>query len=231
GDKLVTMSFFQEDDRLIVSPDCGLSVSEEDFVKRRVSHCLGTMEDFSDFYAVCEKDKVLAGFMDKIYGNRLLSAFSDFEALVSIICSQNVSFAQYKAMVGKIVDAYGGGLVFPGPLDILRDVSLLKYCGVGYRSGFIENVAEFVGGRDSVDDAHRLSSVCGIGPYSIDIFILFQKRKYDFFYVDSLIKKIIRNDYGSDIVSEKDVRAFASCHWGRYAGLAEVYLQKFLYDN
>ncbi|MCK5289483.1 MAG: DNA-3-methyladenine glycosylase 2 family protein [Candidatus Aenigmarchaeota archaeon] len=231
GGKLVTMSFSQEGQRLAVDLDIELDDSEKDLLKERISYCLGTMGDFSDLYMICRDDKILGRFMDKIFGNRLLSAFTDFEALVSIICSQNVSFAQYKAMVAKIVDAYGEGKVFPDPCDILADTSLLKCCGVGYRAGFIENIARFMEGKDKVEDVYRLSSVKGIGPYSVDIFMLFQKRRYDFFYVDSLIKKIIRNDYGADISSDKDIRAFAENHWGRYKGLCEVYLQKLLYDN
>ena len=229
--KLVTMSFFQDDQRLIVDLDARLDKDEIGFLEDRISYCLGTIEDFSDLYMTCKADSILGQFMDNIIGNRLLSAFTDFEALVSIICSQNVSFAQYKAMVAKIVDIYGGGKVFPEPCDILADTSLLKRCGVGYRAEYIENVARFMDEKNKVDDAYRLSSVKGIGPYSVDIFMLFQKRRYDFFYVDSLIKKIIRNDYGADIVSDKDIRAFAQNHWGRYKGLCEVYLQKFLYDN
>ncbi len=230
GGKLVTMSFFQEDLRLIVKYDSELDLSEVDFLYERISYCLGTMDELSDLYSICQEDKVLLRFMDKIQGNRLLSAFSDFEALVSIICSQNVSFAQYKAMVAKIVDAYGSGLVFPEPCDVLSDTGLLKGCGVGYRADYIVNIARFMSGKDEVDDAYELSSVKGIGPYSIDIFMLFQKRQYDFFYVDSLIKKIIRDDYGSDLLTEKDIRQFAKNHWGKYKGLCEVYLQKFLND-
>lgn len=230
GGKLVTMSFFQEGQRLIVKYDSELDSSEVDFIYERISYCLGTMDELSDLYSICSEDKVLSRFSDKIYGNRLLSAFSDFEALVSIICSQNVSFAQYKAMVLNIVDAYGAGLVFPGPLDILADAGLLKGCGVGYRADYIVNIARFMSGKDVVDDVYTLSSVKGIGPYSIDIFMLFQKRQYDFFYVDSLIKKIIREDYGSDLSSDKDIRQFAKNHWGKYKGLCEVYLQKFLND-
>ncbi|NOQ55870.1 MAG: hypothetical protein GQ477_03620 [Nanohaloarchaea archaeon] len=228
--ELVTMSFFQEGQELIVRSDSELDSSEIDFIKGRVMHCLGTSESFSDLYTICSDDKILSRFMDKIYGNRLLSAFTDFEALVSIICSQNVSFAQYKQMVAKIVRVYGSGKVFPEPCDILADTGLLKGCGVGYRADYIVNIARFMEGKDTVDDAYSLSSVKGIGPYSIDIFMLFQKRQYDFFYVDSLIKKIIRDDYGSDVLSDKDIRQFAKNHWGKYRGLCEVYLQKFLND-
>ncbi|MBW6462501.1 MAG: hypothetical protein K0B07_05655 [DPANN group archaeon] len=229
--KLVTMRFFQQNQKLIVRFEAELNQAEVEVLIERVSYCLGTMEEISDLYSICSEDKVLSRFSDEIYGNRLLSAFTDFEALVSIICSQNVSFAQYKGMVAKIVEAYGSGVVFPEPCDILADASLLKNCGVGYRADYIVNIAKFMSGKNVVDDAYTLSGVKGIGPYSIDIFMLFQRRKYDFFYVDSLIKKIIRDDYGvSEDLSDKYIRQFAKNHWGKYKGLCEVYLQKFLKD-
>ncbi len=229
--KLVTMSFRQQGDNISVDLDKDISEESVSVLSERVAYCLGTNEEFSDFYTICEDDVFLSEHLDKIKGNRLLSSYTDFEALVSIICSQNVTFKQYKSMVKRIVDAYGEGLFFPSPGQILSDPSLLKSCGVGYRSDYIVNVARYMDGKDSVDDAYRLLEIKGIGQYSLDLFILFQKRMYDYLYMDSLIRKIVKDDYGTGITSDKEIRSFARSHWGRYKGLAEVYLQKFLYDN
>ena len=62
------------------------------------------------------------------------------------------------------------------------------------------------------------------------LFRLFQKRDYSTFYVDTLIKKIFLEDYGANIESDADVRAFARKKFGEFSGLAEIYLQKFLTD-
>ncbi|MCK4551042.1 MAG: hypothetical protein KAT91_03745, partial [Candidatus Aenigmarchaeota archaeon] len=167
---------------------------------------------------------------DVIYGNRLLSAYDDFEALASIIASQNVTFSQYKKMVGKIVDIFGEGVYFPIALEVLQKKELLKECGLGYRTEFIENIAEHMRFRNCAN-LDTLHTVKGIGPYSLDIFRLFQLRDYNAFYVDVLIKKIFRENYGFEWETDKDVRDFSKRKFGKFRGLAEIYLQKFLNDN
>ncbi|MCK4968145.1 MAG: hypothetical protein KAS12_03750, partial [Candidatus Aenigmarchaeota archaeon] len=175
-------------------------------------------------------DKVLKEFSEQIYGNRLLSAYDDFEALVSIIASQNVTFLQYKKMVRNIVDAFGGGNYFPSATDIRQKKELLKDCGLGYRTKFIKNIAEYMKFKRQAD-FDSLSRINGIGPYSLDIFRLFQLRDYNSFYVDILIKKIFKENYDFNWENDKDVRDFAKRNFGRFQGLAEIYLQKFLNDN
>ena len=204
----------------------------EDYKKalaQKIAFCFGADETFSKFHVMCENDEVLSQFLDKIEGNRLVSAFNDFEAIVSIICSQNVSFAQYKEMVRKLVQKYGYRNSFPAPRTIIENAGNLKECGVGYRDTFILEAAKKLMLKGTLTD-DDLNSMHGIGPYSRDIFRLFQKRDYSAFYVDTLIKKIFLEDYGANLVSDADVRAFARKKFGEFSGLAELYLQKFLND-
>ncbi len=228
--KPVLLEFFQDGSYLGMKIDGDVDSEGVEILKERVSYCLGINEEFSDFYTIVRDDKVLNSHYDSIYGNRLLSAFSDFEAAICIICSQNVSFRQYKAMVGKIVDAYGGGVTFPEPSRILAHPEKLSGCGVGYRDKFIVDMCKYFRFRDKID-LMRMSEVLGFGPYSMDIFRLFQLREYEYFYVDRLIKKIFRDDYGVELLNDFEVRSFAKKRFGKFAGLSEVYLQKFLCDN
>ena len=69
-----------------------------------------------------------------------------------------------------------------------------------------------------------------MGSYSKNIYVLFQKRKWDYFYVDTLIKKIFKERYGFEGKKKKEIRGFATRKFGGYSGLMEVYLQKFLND-
>ncbi|MBW6451979.1 MAG: hypothetical protein K0B02_04605 [DPANN group archaeon] len=229
GSNSIKIKFSQVDNDLILSYEKGVTSNVSDIISKRVSYCLGCGEDLSGFYVTCESDKILKKYMGAICGNRLLSAYTDFEALVSIICSQNVSFLQYKKMVLNLINVYGFG-AFPEPKDILLKPEHLSECGVGYRSDYILNVAKFMLFNPKIDDISRLSRIKGLGPYSIDIFCLFQMRKFDFFYTDSLIRKIVRDDYKIDFDNDKNLRYFAKKSWGPYQGLCEVYLQKFLYD-
>lgn len=196
---------------------------------QKIGFCFGANEKFGKFHVMCENDEVLSRFLDKIEGNRLISAFDDFEAIVSIICSQNVSFAQYKDMVRKLVQKYGYNNSFPAPRTIIENAGNLKDCGVGYRDKFILEAAKKLMLKSTLSD-DDINNAHGIGPYSRDIFRLFQKRDYSAFYVDTLIKKIFKEEYGATLESDADVRTFAKKKFGEFSGLAEIYLQKFLSD-
>lgn len=207
-DRLVDFAFRQRGKTLEVETDKPVGSLEA-----RLEKWFGIGEDFSEFRGLCKKDHVLKTHLDGIKGIRLFSAPDDFEALVCIICSQMTGFPQYKSMTRKIYEAYG---FFPGPKDVLARPGLLDGCGVGYRKKFILALAKSFPEWST-----------GLGQYSKNIFALFQRRDYSSFYEDSLIGKIARERYG---FKGKNIREFASGKWGRWAGLAEVFLQKFLRD-
>lgn len=229
----VCLSFSQEGQELLVGTDRDVTEKEFIIIKELVGRCFGCSENFDEFYTLAEKDKVLSSLMDGIRGNRIVSAPTDFEAMVSIICSQNVSFAQYKSMIRKIFEAFGEPKLFPRPRDILDAPKTLLECGVGYRAEYLINVADYFDGKPAViskDDTENMIALKGVGPYSLDIFRLFQHRDWSYFYVDSLIKKIINENYDTPVKTPAEIRSFANKNWKNYAGLAEVYLQKFLND-
>ena len=230
NDVPLAIDFAQKNQTLELLFSRDIERKEADAITKRIAFCLGAKENLFDFYTMAKNDRVLKRFSEQIYGNRLLSAYDDFEALVSIIASQNVTFLQYKKMVGKIVELLGDGVYFPSAIEILQKKELLKNCGLGYRTKFIEAVAEYMTHKKNVD-VDSLYRVNGIGPYSLDIFRLFQLRDYNNFYVDVLTKKIFRDNYGYDWKTDKDVRDFAKQKFGKFQGLAEIYLQKFLNDN
>ncbi|MDD5417787.1 MAG: hypothetical protein PHW96_02760 [Candidatus Nanoarchaeia archaeon] len=208
---LINLTLNQNNNLLNIETDRKV---DENFVNR-IRYCLGAEENLEQFYMLCRNDKVLSDYIDKIKGIRIVSAFSDFEALVSIICSQMVGFEQYLKTLVKIYDSYG---YFPEKEDILEKPEKLDSCSLGYRKKFILNLAENYG-------KVPIEKIKGLGAYSINIFNIFQKRNYSFFYKDCLIDKIAREYYNS--VDSVEL----SRNWGDWRGLAEVYLQKFLRDN
>lgn len=206
--RLVNFRFHQEGTTLNVETD-----SQVTSIRERLENWFGIGQDMSGFYGLCKNDPVLKNYIGRIKGIRLFSAPDDFEALVCIICSQMTGFPQYKTMTRRIYETYG---FFPRPKDVLAKPNLLDSCGVGYRKKFIVALAKSFPEWSA-----------GLGGYSKSIFELFQKRDYSSFYEDSLIRKIASERYGFE---GKDIRKFASEKWGRWAGLAEVFLQKFLRD-
>lgn len=226
GNKKYGLAFEQKDNLLVVKTSPAVSKEVESLLKKNLSYSLGCSDNLSDFYTICRDDKVLKNFYGKIYGNRIISAFNDFEALACIICSQNVGFNQYKNLLLSLMEAYNE---FPTPAMILN-TNKINELAIGYKKEFLKELAKFMLFRPVVEDAYRLSAVKGIGPYSIDIFMLFQKRQFNYFYIDRLIKKIIVERYGADLKTDKEIRSFAHNKWKNFEGMAEVYLQKFIND-
>lgn len=180
-----------------------------------VSRALGINEDLSGFYELAERDKILSEFSREIRGLRLFSAPTSWEALFCIILSQMTGFDQYKRMVYSVYSSYGR---FPSQGDVLRAPGKLDSCGIGYRKKFVLGCAgKFSGSLEA--------SLPGIGKYSERIYRLFALRDFSSYYDDVLIRRILRENYGGLSLEKFGKR------WGAYAGIAEVYLQKFLADT
>ncbi len=185
---------------------------------RKVRWCLGAEEDLFGFYSLCEDDPVLGPLLPQLRGLRIFSAPSDWEGLACIICSQMTAFPQYKRIVYSLYSAYGGR--FPSQGDVLRRPGLLAGCGLGYRAAFLLGCAKRFRG-----DAATEEGLPGIGPYSRSIFSLFARRDFSRVYDDVLIRRILKERYRG-----RSLDGFAR-RWGPWAGIAEVYLQKFLADQ
>lgn len=211
GKKFVEVELSQRGSTVFCEADAKIPEKEEKKLAERLTFCLGLKEDLGDFYRLAGKDKDLGKFLPQIRGLRLFSAPTDFEAIACIICSQMVSFEQYKKMTEAIYRSWGH---FPEPAEVIKHPEKLQACGVGYRKKFLLDAARKWG---------REEKIVGMGRYSLEIFQLFQRRDFSSFYHDSLIGKILEK---REQTEEEFLR-----QWGRWSGLAEVYLQKFLRDN
>ncbi len=224
---------FSQKGRMLMVELCSsrkLTLAEMEFLKKRLIFCLGCQESLDKFYVLVENDPVLMKYYDKIYGSRVLSAFDEFEALVSIVCSQNTTFPNYRGLVNNLIELFGGGEYFPTPAEILENEEKLDFARVGYRRGFIRELAKFFfkRGRFYIPEETELRRIKGIGAYSVNIYYLIQQRRYERFYFDRLIKNIFEQRYDHVCESEADAYRFARKRFDGYAGLAELYLQMFL---
>ncbi len=199
------------------------------FIEKRLRYCLGADEKLGEFYALVEQDDVLSRFYNKIYGTRVPAAFDSFEAILAIICSQNVSFSAYRRMLKSIMKAYGLEGRLPTWFELLKNPENLQNTAVGYRAGYILNAARFFSRNDvfKLPEESRLRSVRGIGSYSVNLFYLIQGRDYSRFYVDVLMRRIFSQYYSFTFQSDSELEKFAKRKFGRYCGLAGLYLQQF----
>jgi len=203
-----------------ISANRELGPAARAMISSRLAYCTGAREDLSEAHSLCRKDPVLSKYIHDIQGLRLFSAFNDFEGLLCILCSHMVSFNQYKKMIQRVYDAYGGA--FPEPSDVLMNPNALDECGLGYRGDYVINAAKKFEKGFVINDVRE---VHGVGEYSENIFRLFQMRDYASFYEDSLTARIAKDYYGTDAAGLKQL-------WGRkWCGLLEVFAQKFINDQ
>jgi len=233
GRKLINLSFSQKNNSLCVdggrSGSRSLREGEKKLIKKRLRYCFGADEDMSEFYSLCSRDRVLKDFLPRIKGTRIISAYSDFEALVGAVVSQNNSYTHYRRQMFKLYEKLNFNREkYLGNLEKLR---------LGYKSAYIKNLASNYGkiplaeikgiGAYSLNLLNYgkipLAEIKGIGAYSLNLFEIFQKRNYGAFYIDCLLVKIMRESYhitsGLDNASKK--------LWGPWRGLALAYLQRF----
>ena len=209
NNRMFDLCFEHKKDCLTIDISPGMKNSELKKLKKDISYCLGLDENLKDFYSLCRKDKVLKEYLPKIKQTRVVSAFSDFEALVGAIISQNNSYRNYRTQMRK---AYRS-------LNFKKQnytEGKLKKLKLGYKTAYILELKKNYNKSDIKD-------IKGIGNYSINLFNIFQKRDYNAFYVDCLTEKIMKGNYGID----KDFDLHSKKLWGKYRGLAEAYLQRF----
>ncbi|MBI4015399.1 MAG: hypothetical protein HY362_01635 [Candidatus Aenigmarchaeota archaeon] len=219
--KPAKLGFSQKDGKLTVNVDRKLSKEEEKIVKERVAFCLGVNENMGRFYELCRQDIVLNKLLPRIKGTRMVSAFSDFEALVGAIVSQNNSFRNYLQTMQKLC----AELNFV-PENYL-DQEKLRKLKLGYKAPFIVGLAKiFLSGAIP----RELTKIKGVGKYSAALFNIFQRRDFSGFYWDTLTERILREHYKVR-ADNKSGKEEAKKLWGEYSGLAEILLQKFLNDT
>ncbi len=209
NNRMFDLSFKAQKDSLTIDISPGMEKGELKTLRKHISYCLGLDEDLKDFYSLCRKDKVLKEYLPKIKQTRVVSAFSDFEALVGAMVSQNNSYRNYRTQMRKVYRT----LNFK-PKNYSE--GKLKKLKLGYKTAYILELKKNYNKLDIKD-------IKGIGNYSVNLYNIFQKRDYNAFYVDCLSEKIMKENYGIN----KDFDLNSKKLWGKYRGLAEAYLQRF----
>lgn len=168
--------------RLVGSGKLGLGRRAE--VKRQLASCLRLDEDLSPFYRTLVAEPSLRSARRRGDG-RLLRAPTVFEDVVKMICTTNCTWGQTRAMVQRLVEAYGTsdpeiGRGFPTPEQIASDGegSFDRQVRAGYRSRYLYQIANDVAsgdldleslrreGMSGEELSRRLRALPGVGPYA-----------------------------------------------------------------
>jgi len=84
-----------------IEPSRNLQTKELGEVKEIISWCLGLKEDYRAFYEMCEKDRILKAAMESQYSSKGKSYPTVFEAIIGVICAQNIQFKRLYSMMYK----------------------------------------------------------------------------------------------------------------------------------
>ncbi len=217
--------------------------------------------DLGKFYGYLRNDEKLCLLPDFCNGLRLFIAKNKFECIISSISSANNSIVRWTKSMDLFKEKWGEKYSFPSgdffvfpTVDticsvygdeleefefkdnvLIEDcVDNLKSCGVGYRSKYIKQAAEFFNFQLDIDDISSMryeeafeviQEVPGVGPKVADCILLYGYNFKEAFPSDVWIKRIISYLYfDKRDVSVSKVRDFGLDRFGDYAGYVQLYL-------
>jgi N-glycosylase/DNA lyase len=212
-------------------------------VRQQVGWRLGLDDDLRPFYAQAKEDPVMSASIDLNFGAKGKSAYTMFDGVIDVICSQNTGFRHVYAMRANLAAAFGDPLVIAGrvyhasptPAQLAAaSLAAIRACKVGYRDRYIKGVAEAVAGGIDIEALKRLPReeartevmrLPGVGPYTADLALIIGARRRDALFLDLYIREALRQFYfGGDRVGDEQLQEFAKTTWGRYQSYAGMYL-------
>jgi DNA-3-methyladenine glycosylase II len=166
-----------------------------------------------------------------------------YGALVRAIVGQQLSVSAARAIYGRLTDRYGGRP--PTPQQILDDdpEALRVAAGLSHaKVRFLRSLAEHVlsgelelARLDDLDDAQvtaELTAVKGIGPWSADMFLMFQLERPDVLPVGDLgIRRAFERAYALPGLPEPAEMERIAEPWRPYRTLACRYLWRSLQNE
>lgn len=210
------------------------------WIRKKIIFSLGLKDDISNFVEIAKDDIVLSAAMSEWTYRRNKSSLTLFEAMLNVICAQNIQFSRLYTMSFNLCKLFGKKIsigdkyyyCFPTAEDIsLQTLELIKESKVGYRAKTIKNVAEYFSNKKSLflqieqieyDKIYQLlTDIKGVGPYSANLAMSIFFRLPDRPHLDSYVKNILSTFYNlSSESTDEEYLDFCYTKWGKYAGWA-----------
>lgn len=236
--RVVVLEITGTNEGVSVSVAGRLSKQEQAELAGKVRWMFNLDADFSEFYALADREPRLAHCRPGAHG-RLLRSSSLFDDIVKVMLTTNIQWSGTKRLASALVNYYGepaegdsGRRAFPTAARLARTrETTLRALGLGYRAPYLLQLARGVtSGRINLTpllDAARptdkvrrdLLRLPGIGPYAAATLLGILGR-YDYIGVDTeAVSAVSRGFYNGRPVSEKEVNAVFE-RWGRFKALA-----------
>ncbi len=248
GKKVITR-FYQKGAKLhgeMVSPMEELTEAQIKEAKKKIRLTLGLQFNLREFYATYKDDPIAPAFQF-CTGLKLTRAYDLFESLISSILTQNSSVWKWVGQVRKLKELAGEKFPmehfmiysFPSPQNLFRLKYRIKEAKLGYREEYvlkaIEEIATYQIRLDklrtlSTDKARKiLLKIKGIGPKVADMFLLYGLGKSDVPPIDIWIQRGVSSIFFKGKEVSLDVcRTKLVEHYGKWAGLAQLYIYDWI---
>jgi len=226
--------------RLLIDSDTRLSRADAAIVLRAVRRILRLDEDLSPFHGLCRLSPSHRRAARTRFG-RLLRSASLFEDIVKVICTCNVAWRATVTMAERIVrhwgvptgDARGRGFPTPARLAAVSPAELSRKARVGYRAGYIHELAcRVAGGLLDLDELehwpgladeryHRLRQIRGVGDYAAS-YLCILLGDYSRLAIDTETFRLLKERHPRRRFTAASIRA---CYrqWHPYQSLAYWY--------
>jgi DNA-3-methyladenine glycosylase II len=161
------------------------------------------------------KDKVLKKIIDRIELPIRSKKANVYDSLIGSIVSQQLSVKAASTIYARFLDLYGGNT--PSPDQILAtDFDTMRAAGLsGQKSKYLKNLAEYFL-TNPIDNKHwlkmsdeqiiiELSSIKGIGVWTVQMMLMFNLGRPNVFPVDDLIiRQFIIKYYNIEAENKKE---------------------------
>lgn len=184
-----------------------------------------------------KRDKRLGQIIREVGAFRLAKRRADFEFLVGVIISQQISTAVAEAIMNRLRELFPEGKITAGGILEVRD-STLRATGLSARkcdyirglAGRISNNSLNLTELSSEDDGAiraTLKQVKGIGDWTVDIYLMFALERLDIFPLKDLaLRKAVASAYGIPLDDMAAMQELAE-NWRPYRSVASWYLFRF----
>jgi DNA-3-methyladenine glycosylase II len=211
-----------------------------------ISRILNLNDDLTQFYNEIRNDLPMYALTEHLYGLKVPTTPSLFEALIASIIEQQISLAVAHTLETRLVKKFGSPLkvgeriyyCYPVPGEIASaDPAQIRDCGLSNRKGeYIRDIAlRMVKGDLDLENFGKIrnndlliETLCklrGVGKWTAELTILRGLHRLDAVPADDLgLRRAISERYfhGRKINGE-EARRIAE-RWGEYRGLASFYL-------
>ncbi|NMX20934.1 hypothetical protein C5S30_00520 [ANME-1 cluster archaeon GoMg4] len=234
-----------EKPKLMINTFSKLNAKEKRYLSDKITDIFRLRGDLKGLYNFMDKDKILLGIKDKLYGLRPPGiGASIFEGAIRVIIQQQISLQVAYAMTGALVRRFGGKIKINGEpyydfpsLQALAnaDENELKVCKLSrQKSGYIKELAlkvangydlEGIKKMDNNEAVEELTKFKGIGMWSAELILITTLGRMDLCVPDDLgARKAVSHFYYDGKLQPGDVVREFSKRWGKFKGWVIYYL-------